>query len=94
MREKHARRISSAISSPVNTHPNGLISQPSPSVNAFPDVSSGQNLTRSRVAGVRSVSHPPEYPHRREEEQTGVEIATKVLGSNNKNGQAPFYTGL
>ena len=43
---------------------------------------------------MRSASHPPEYPQRGDEEQTGVEIAAKVLGRNNKNGQAPFYTGL
>ncbi|KAJ5782825.1 Transcription factor [Penicillium paradoxum] len=43
--------------------------------------------------GMRSVSHPPDYARRQDEEQTGVEIATKVLGKNSKPGQAPFYTG-
>src|SRR3954462_10542524 len=93
MREKHARRAASAVSSPVNTHPTGMVSQSSTSVDAFPDASQVQNFIRPPVAVARSVSHPPEYPHRRDEEQTGVEIATKVLGGNNKNGQAPFYTG-
>jgi hypothetical protein len=43
---------------------------------------------------MRNASHHPEYPQRRDEEQTGAEIATKVLGRNDKSGQAPFYTGL
>lgn len=43
---------------------------------------------------MRSVSNPSDYSRRQDEEQTGVEIATKVLGKSNKTGQAPFYTGL
>ncbi|KAJ6008619.1 hypothetical protein N7522_003635 [Penicillium canescens] len=93
MREKQARRAASAVSSPVNTRPAGMVSQSSTSVDAFPGASQVQNFIRPPVAVARSVSHPPDYPHRRDEEQTGVEIATKVLGGNNKNGQAPFYTG-
>ncbi|KAJ5178047.1 Transcription factor [Penicillium coprophilum] len=42
---------------------------------------------------MRSVSNPPDYSRRQEEERTGVEIASKVLGKNNKPGHAPFYTG-
>ncbi|KAJ5742768.1 uncharacterized protein N7511_011169 [Penicillium nucicola] len=92
MREKHAHRTSSAKTSPVNAHPKGLTSQSSTSVDAYPEVSNSQSLNHSRVATPRSASRPTEYPRGGEEEQTGVEIATKVLGSN-KNGQAPFYTG-
>jgi hypothetical protein len=43
---------------------------------------------------MRSVSNPPGDSRRQDEEQTGVEIATKVLGKGNKTGQAPFYTGM
>lgn len=43
---------------------------------------------------MRSVSNPPDFSRRQEEEETGVEIATKVLGKNSKAGEAPFYTGL
>lgn len=69
---------------------------PSSSVDAFPGAFSTQqtNGTGLSNTGTRSVSHPPEYPQRRAEERTGVEIATKVLGRSNKNGQAPFYTGV
>ncbi|KAJ5120553.1 Transcription factor [Penicillium bovifimosum] len=42
---------------------------------------------------MRSVSSPPDHSQRQDEEQTGVEIATKVLGKSNRVGQAPFYTG-
>ncbi|KAJ5423810.1 Transcription factor, partial [Penicillium cf. griseofulvum] len=50
-------------------------------------------VDRPKLAGMRCVSNPPEYSRGQEEEQTGVEIATKVLGKNNQPGQAPFYTG-
>lgn len=60
----------------------------------MPEVSPGENNDRSGISDARSASYPPEYPPRRDEEQTGVEIATRVLGRNNKTGQAPFYTGL
>ncbi|CAG8222678.1 unnamed protein product [Penicillium salamii] len=94
IRERHARRAIPAVSSPVNTDPAG-VAAPSSSVDAFPGAFSTQqtNGTGLSNTGTRSVSHPPEYPQRRAEERTGVEIATKVLGRSNKNGQAPFYTG-
>ncbi|OQE71575.1 hypothetical protein PENNAL_c0104G01697 [Penicillium nalgiovense] len=42
---------------------------------------------------MRSVSDLAGYSRRQDEEQAGVEIASKVLGKSNKTGQAPFYTG-
>jgi hypothetical protein len=84
-----------AISSPNNTNTNGLLGQPSISVDGFQNASQTQNSNSPGMSGMRSASHPPEYPQRREEEQIGAEIATKVLGRNDKaGGQAPFYTGL
>ncbi|KAF1812114.1 hypothetical protein P152DRAFT_466895 [Eremomyces bilateralis CBS 781.70] len=93
IRERHTRQTASTISSPANTNSNGAIPRSSVPLDAFPNASLSHNVDRPELAGMRSVSNPPDYSQRRDEEQTGVEIATKVLGRNNKTGQAPFYTG-
>ncbi|KAJ5458277.1 hypothetical protein N7475_009665 [Penicillium sp. IBT 31633x] len=94
IRERHTRRTASAISSPANTNPTGLVPRSSIQPNEFPDTSHLQNIEPPALAGIRSISHPPDdVSQHHDEEQTGVEIATKLLGKNNKTGQAPFYTG-
>jgi hypothetical protein len=91
VRARHTRKTASEITSPVNTE---FIPRPSISVNEYPNLSQGQRSEQPSAASMGSASHPPGYPQRRDEEQTGAEIATKVLGRNSKPGQAPFYTGL
>ncbi|OQD64276.1 hypothetical protein PENPOL_c008G07375 [Penicillium polonicum] len=85
IRERHTRRTASVISRPPHADSNGLIPQPS--------LPPSHNIDRSELAGRRSVSNPPDYSQRQDEERIGVEIATKVLGKSKKIGQAPFYTG-
>lgn len=94
IRERQARRAASAVSSPVNTHSAGVSAQPLNPVDGFLEAPPAQQNGWGDSNGPRSASHPPEYPQARAEERTGVEIATKALGRNNKIGQAPFYTGL
>ncbi|KAJ5932152.1 hypothetical protein N7516_006641 [Penicillium verrucosum] len=92
--ERHTRRAASIISSPPRADSNELIPQSSLPLDTFANVPPSHNIDRSELAGMRSVSNPPDYSRRQGEERTGVEIATKVLGKSKNPGQAPFYTGL
>ncbi|KAJ6139441.1 hypothetical protein N7471_005927 [Penicillium samsonianum] len=92
IRERHSRRTASVIGSPPNADSSGLIPQSS-LPDAFQNAPHSHNTDHHELAGMRSVSNPPDFSRRQEEEETGVEIATKVLGKNSRAGEAPFYTG-